>query len=149
MPGICHKNHFPPKQFQHCSRIFLLRIYLRWIYISVMATANIPAAPLSPAVFAILLSLAEGEKHGYLIMKDALSPQGGGVRLGPGTLYGSIDRMMRDGLVEESGISDDERRRYYRLTHRGQTILAAELARLDAAVSSARSLGLLPHGGQS
>ena len=114
-----------------------------------MATANIPAAPLSPAVFAILLSLAEGEKHGYLIMKDALSPQGGGVRLGPGTLYGSIDRMMRDGLVEESGISDDERRRYYRLTHRGQTILAAELSRLDAAVSSARSLGLLPHGGQS
>jgi DNA-binding PadR family transcriptional regulator len=113
-----------------------------------MATATAPTTPLSPAVFAILLSLAEGEKHGYLIMKDALSPQGGGIRLGPGTLYGSIDRMMRDGLVEESGISDDERRRFYRLTHLGQTTLAAELARLDAAVTSARSLGLLPHGGQ-
>jgi DNA-binding PadR family transcriptional regulator len=114
-----------------------------------MATATVPTAPLSPAVFAILLSLAEGEKHGYLIMKDALSPQGGGVRLGPGTLYGSIDRMMRDGLVEESGLSDDERRRYYRLTQLGQTALTTELARLDAAVTSARTLGLLPHGGQS
>ena len=82
-------------------------------------------------------------------MKDALSPQGGGVRLGPGTLYGSIDRMMRDGLVEESGLSDDERRRYYRLTQLGQTALTTELARLDAAVTSARTLGLLPHGGQS
>ena len=94
-----------------------------------MATGTAPAAPLTPAVFAILLSLAEGEKHGYLIMKDA--------------------RMMRDGLVEESGISDDERRRYYRLTHLGHSVLAVELERLDAAVASARSLGLLPHGGRS
>ena len=114
-----------------------------------MATGTAPAAPLSPAVFAILLSLAEGEKHGYLIMKDARAPQGGGVQLGPGTLYGSLDRMMRDGLVEESGISDDERRRYYRLTNLGQSVLAGELERLDAAVASARSLGLIPHGGRS
>jgi DNA-binding PadR family transcriptional regulator len=108
-----------------------------------------PAAPLSPAVFAILLSLSEGEKHGYIIMKDARTPQGGGVRLGPGTLYGSLDRMMRDGLVEESGASDDERRRYYRLTTLGLSVLAVELGRLDAAVASARSLGLLPNGGRS
>jgi len=114
-----------------------------------MPTTTAPAAPLSPAVFAILLSLAEGEKHGYLIMKDARSPQGGGVRLGPGTLYGSIERMMRDSLVEESGTSDDERRRYYRLTNLGQSVLAVELGRLDAAVASARSLGLLPNGGRS
>ena len=114
-----------------------------------MATRTVPAAPLSPAVFAILLSLAEGEKHGYHIMKDAISPQGGGVRLGPGTLYGSLDRMMRDGLVEESGVSDDERRRYYRLTSLGQSLLAVELERLDAAVASARTLGLLPQGGLS
>jgi DNA-binding PadR family transcriptional regulator len=114
-----------------------------------MATGTAPAAPLSSAVFAILLSLAEGEKHGYLIMKDARAPQGGGVQLGPGTLYGSLDRMMRDGLVEESGISDDERRRYYRLTNLGQSVLAVELERLDAAVASARSLGLIPHGGRS
>jgi len=128
-----------------------------------MATGTAPAAPLTPAVFAILLSLAEGEKtgspstgpgrwggkHGYLIMKDARAPQGGGLRLGPGTLYGSLERMMRDGLVEESGLSDDERRRYYRLTQQGHSVLAVELERLNAAVSSARSLGLLVHRGQS
>jgi DNA-binding PadR family transcriptional regulator len=114
-----------------------------------MATGTAPAAPLTPAVFAILLSLAEGDKHGYLIMKDARAPQGGGVRLGPGTLYGSLERMMRDSLVEESGLSDDERRRYYRLTKLGQSVLAVELERLDAAVSSAHALGLLPNGGRS
>jgi DNA-binding PadR family transcriptional regulator len=69
--------------------------------------------------------------------------------MGPGTLYGSIDRMIRDGLVEESDKQDDERRRYYRLTALGRKVLAAELERLDAAVSSARARGLLPHGGQS
>ena len=83
------------------------------------------------------------------MMKDARAPEGGGVQLGPGTLYGSLERMMRDGLVEESGLSDDERRRYYRLTGLGQNALTVELERLDAAVSSARSLGLLPHGGRS
>jgi DNA-binding PadR family transcriptional regulator len=114
-----------------------------------MATGTAPAAPLSPAVFAILLSLTEGDKHGYLIMKDARAPQGGGVQMGPGTLYGSLDRMMRDGLVEESGLSDDERRRYYRLTNLGRSVLAVELDRLDTAISSARTLGLIPHGGRS
>jgi DNA-binding PadR family transcriptional regulator len=114
-----------------------------------MATGTALAVPLTPAVFAILLSLAEGEKHGYLIMKDARAPQGGGINMGPGTLYGSLERMMRDGLVEESGASDDERRRYYRLTNLGQSVLAVELGRLDAAIASARSLGLVPHGGRS
>ena len=57
--------------------------------------------------------------------------------------------MMRDGLVEETGMTDDERRRYYRLTRLGESVLASELNRLDAAVSSARSLGLLPQGGRS
>ena len=118
------------------------------MYIACMATETAPASPLTPAVFSILFSLAEGEKHGYLIMKDARSPEGGGVRLGPGTLSGSLDRMMRDGLVEESGMSDDERRRYYRLTKLGKSVLAGELARLDAAVKSARRMGLIPHGGR-
>jgi DNA-binding PadR family transcriptional regulator len=113
-----------------------------------MATITAPPAPLTPAVFAILLSLAQEEKHGYLIMKDARAPQGGGIQMGPGTLYGSLDRMMRDGLVEESGVSDDERRRYYRLTSLGHSVLAVELNRLDAAVASARTLGLLPQGGR-
>lgn len=110
-----------------------------------MATHAAPGTPLSPAVFAILLSLAEGEKHGYQMMKDALSPQGGALRLGPGTLYGSLDRMMRDELVTESGTSDDERRRYYKLTGHGRRVLASELERLDLAVRAGRSLGLLPN----
>ena len=114
-----------------------------------MAAVAQPALPLSPAVLAILLSLAEGDKHGYAIMKDARTPAGGGIQMGPGTLYGSIDRMMRDGLVEESDRQDDERRRYYRLTTQGRAVLAAELERLEAQVSSARALGLLPHGGRS
>ena len=110
---------------------------------------DLAPAPLSPAVFAILLALAENDKHGYAIMKEARTPQGGGVPMGPGTLYGTLDRLMRDGLVEETGISDDERRRYYRLTADGRAALAAELERLDAAVASARALGLIPSGGRS
>jgi DNA-binding PadR family transcriptional regulator len=113
-----------------------------------MATGSAPA-PLTPAVFAILLALAEGDRHGYAIMKDVRTPHGGGVAMGPGTLYGTLDRLMRDRLVEESGLSDDERRRYYRLTADGRAALAVELERLDAAVSSARSLGLLPNGSRS
>lgn len=114
-----------------------------------MATGIAPASPLSPAVFAILLALAEGDKHGYGIMKDVRTPEGGGISMGPGTLYGTLDRMMRDGLVKESGVADDERRRYYRLTALGRTTLAAELERLDAAVSSARSMGLLAKGSRA
>lgn len=113
-----------------------------------MTSGTLPAVPQTPAVFAILLSLAESEKHGYQIMKEAQKPAGGGVKMGPGTLYGSLDRMMRDGLVEETGVTDDERRRYYRLTRLGRSVLTAELDRLDAAVASARSMGLLAHGGR-
>jgi DNA-binding PadR family transcriptional regulator len=114
-----------------------------------MMTGAQPATPLSPAVLAILLSLAESDKHGYAIMKDARAPQGGGIAMGPGTLYGSVDRMIRDGLVEESEKQDDERRRYYRLTKQGRAVLAAELQRLDAAVSAGRALGLIAQGGRS
>ena len=113
-----------------------------------MASGTAPATPLTPAVFAILLSLADGDKHGYAIMKDARALEGGSVAMGPGTLYGSLDRMMRDGLVKESGISDDERRRYYRLTALGRAALAAEAQRMSAAVKKVRSLGLLPQGGR-
>jgi DNA-binding PadR family transcriptional regulator len=114
-----------------------------------MASGFDAGAPLSPAVLAILLSLAEGEKHGYAMMKDARSARGGGIAMGPGTLYGSIERMMRDGLVVESEKQDDERRRYYRLTGMGRTVLATELKRLDATVAAARKMGLLPQGGRS
>jgi len=81
-----------------------------------MATGIQPSPPLSPAVFAILLSLAEGEKHGYAMMKDARTPERGGVAMGPGTLYGSIERMMRDGLVEESGTESESGSILYRTT---------------------------------
>jgi DNA-binding PadR family transcriptional regulator len=114
-----------------------------------MSTQSVPGLPLSAAVFAVLLSLAEGEKHGYQIMKDALTPDGGSIRLGPGTLYGSLDRMMRDGLVAESGVSDDERRRYYKLTADGHRALVTELERLDLAVRAGRSLGLMPNRSRS
>lgn len=95
--------------------------------------------PLTPAVFAILLALADGEKHGYAIMKEAALPAGGGIALGPGTLYGTLDRLIRDALVEETGLTDDGRRRYYNLTRRGHGVLAAETGRLAASLRTARA----------
>jgi DNA-binding PadR family transcriptional regulator len=95
--------------------------------------------PLTAPVLAILLALAEGDKHGYAIMKEAALPQGGGINLGPGTLYGTIDRLIRDSLVEETGVTDDARRRYYRLTQFGHRVLAAETARLAATLRTART----------
>jgi DNA-binding PadR family transcriptional regulator len=99
--------------------------------------------PLTPVVFSILLALSESEKHGYAIMKEASLPEGGAVKMGPGTLYGSLDRMMQSGLVEETGLTDNERRRYYCLTRFGQQVLSAEAARLAQITSSARRKGLL------
>ncbi|MDP9049872.1 MAG: PadR family transcriptional regulator [Acidobacteriota bacterium] len=95
--------------------------------------------PLTAAVLAILLALAESEKHGYAIMKEAALPAGGGITLGPGTLYGTLDRLIRDSLVEETGLTDDARRRYYRLTQFGHAVLAAETARLTATLRTART----------
>ena len=109
----------------------------------------IVSAPLTPAVFAILLSLAGGDRHGYAIMKDVRAPEGGGIAMGPGTLYGTIERLMRDGMVAETGVTDNERRRYYRLTGTGQLALQAELTRIDSAVAAARQRGLLPQRGPS
>jgi DNA-binding PadR family transcriptional regulator len=100
--------------------------------------------PLSPVVFSILLSLSSAEKHGYAIMKEVAEAEGGSLRMGPGTLYGSLDRMIRAALVEESGLSDDERRRYYRITRFGRKVLGAEMARLTHALKSARRRGILP-----
>lgn len=95
--------------------------------------------PLTPAVFAILLALSQGDRHGYAIMKQAALPAGGEIKLGPGTLYGTLDRLMRDALVEETGLTDNERRRYYRLTELGNRVLAAETSRLSAALKAARA----------
>lgn len=91
--------------------------------------------PLPSATLHILLALADGEKHGYAIMKDVEALSDGLVRLGPGTLYGAIKRMLADGLIDESDArpapdDDDERRRYYRLTDFGARVTAAEVQRL-------------------
>ena len=94
--------------------------------------------PLTPAVFSILLALAGTEKHGYAIMKEASLPEGGGVSMGPGTLYGSLDRMIHSDLIEETGYTDNERRRYYRMTRFGGEVFSAEAARLARMVSAAR-----------
>jgi DNA-binding PadR family transcriptional regulator len=99
--------------------------------------------PLSPVVFSILLALAVSEKHGYAIMKEAATPEGGGVIMGPGTLYGSLDRMMRSDLVEETGLTDNERRRYYRITKFGSEVFRAESARLARVMSAVRRKAVL------
>ncbi len=97
-----------------------------------------PHTPLTPAVFAILLALADGEKHGYAIMQEARLH----TPMGPGTLYGSLDRLVASCLVEETGVTDDPRRRYYRLTALGKRSLAAETDRLAQSVARARTKGV-------
>jgi len=104
--------------------------------------------PLTPAVFHILLALANGERHGYGIMLEVDRITAGQLRLGPGTLYRSIQRMLVDGLIVERKEAvdpdvDDERRRYYRLTKLGLEVGQAEARRLDALVKAARQRGLL------
>jgi len=99
--------------------------------------------PLSPAVFHILLALADKERHGYGIMQEISQKTDGTVRMGPGTLYGSIKRMLTDGLIKESAerpdpALDDERRRYYRLTDFGQRVMRAEARRLVQVVRVAQ-----------
>jgi DNA-binding PadR family transcriptional regulator len=104
--------------------------------------------PLTPAVFHILLALADGEKHGYAIMKDVETQTSGQIKMGPGTLYGSIKRMLTAGLIEETDERpapelDDERRRYYRITALGQSIVVMESKRLASAVKTAQEKGVL------
>lgn len=99
--------------------------------------------PLTPATFQILMALADGERHGYAIMREVAEESGGAVRLGPGTLYGSLKRLLEGGLVEE-GVErpdpamGDERRRYYRITDFGLAVARAEARRLDALLRTAR-----------
>lgn len=105
--------------------------------------------PLTPAVFHILLALTGEERHGYGIMQEVEALTGGDVNMGPGTLYGSIKRMLAAGLIEESDARpdpalDDQRRRYYRLTGFGQAVAAAEAGRLAKLVRHAQAKRLLP-----
>lgn len=106
---------------------------------------NDPAAqflPLPTATLHILAVLRRGERHGYAIMREVENLSDGAVTMGPGTLYGSIKRMLGDGLVEEAEERpdpelDDQRRRYYRLTGLGDRVCVAELQRLAALVRRA------------
>jgi DNA-binding PadR family transcriptional regulator len=99
--------------------------------------------PLTPAIFHILLALAAGEMHGYAIMQEIAILSDGQVHVGPGTLYGSIKRLLAARLIEESGdrpdpALDDERRRYYRLTQDGHRVLTAEAERMQGLVRAAQ-----------
>jgi DNA-binding PadR family transcriptional regulator len=105
--------------------------------------------PLTPATFQILLALADSESHGYGIMQEVETRSQGRVRLGLGTLYSSIKRLLNDGWLEESQSRpdpaiDDERRRYYRLSALGRQIAVAEAERLANLVADARAKKLLP-----
>lgn len=105
--------------------------------------------PLSPQVFHILVALAAGEQHGYAVMQDVASRTEGAIRLSPGTLYGSIKRMLAQGLIvelsdRERPAEDDERRRYYRMTPFGRKVVKLEAARLETALEHARAYGLAP-----
>ena len=100
--------------------------------------------PLTPTVFHILLALADQERHGYGIMQEVTMMTQNRVRMAPGTLYGSIKRMLKANLIEESDERpdpelDDERRRYYRLTDFGRQVLAAEARRLSTLIDVAQA----------
>ena len=104
-----------------------------------------PAAslPLTPALFHVLLSLADGEKHGYAILKEIEQRTGGQVVLSTGTLYGIIKRLLADGMIRESAAGSDDRRTAYRLTAFGRKVALAEAERLRDLVASAQAKKLL------
>ncbi len=100
--------------------------------------------PLPTAQLHILMALATGDKHGYAIMQEVELFTGGAVTMGPGTLYGAVKQMLTSGFIEESDERpdpelDDQRRRYYRMTNRGEHVLDAEVGRLEHLVLTARS----------
>lgn len=105
-------------------------------------------APLTPAAFSVLLALAGGETHGYRVMQDVAEVSDGLMRLGPGTLYRTLQRLLADGLVREAEGTDpeaphDARRRYYALTDDGVRAARAEARRLERLVSAAHDRALL------
>ena len=121
------------------------RAYYVWFCTSMSSKDQSTAAdltPLSSAVFHILLSLGEGERHGYALKREISLRTGGRLNLGPGVLYGSINKMLELGLIEESDDRpdphlDDERRRYYRITPYGRKVAQAEAGRMRELVQLA------------
>ena len=112
-----------------------------------------PASPpLPPAVFHILVALADQDRHGYAIMQDVAARTDGRMKLSPGTLYGAIKRMLDEDLIVEvderpDPDNDDERRRYYRLTPFGRDVAKREVERLGTLLRQARAVGLTPRRG--
>jgi DNA-binding PadR family transcriptional regulator len=105
--------------------------------------------PLPPAVFHILLAVADEDRHGYAIIHEVTARTSGDVRLGPGTLYRSVQRMLEQDLIVEiherpAPEEDDERRRYYRITSFGKKVATAEVQRLADLVKLARASGFAP-----
>src|SRR5262245_51485873 len=118
------------------------------VVMSATSTSPKITPTLTPAAFHILLVLAGGENHGYAIMREVADNTQGKMRLGPGSLYGTIKRMLADGWIEASDERpdpelDDERRRYYRLTGVGRKLVQAEAERLEQLVNIARAKRLL------
>ena len=108
-----------------------------------------PLLPMTPAVFYVLFSLAGREKHGYAIMQETSKLSNGEFRMGPGTLYTTLQRLLDLKLIEEVGVSGataqrESRRRYYRIAGTGRMLLEAELVRLDSVVRLARRKKLVP-----
>ncbi|HKW02727.1 MAG TPA: PadR family transcriptional regulator [Vicinamibacterales bacterium] len=99
--------------------------------------------PLTPISFEILLALSEGDRHGYAILQQVESRTAGLLPLRTGTLYRALARLEEAGLIAASDVSDDERRRYYRITPRGREIAGDEAKRLEDQVAAARSRKLL------
>ncbi len=131
------------------AALYPLDIYPLRIYSYLMAN-NKPTRPLTPAVLHILLALSKQERHGYGIMKQVASDSHGKVKMGPGTLYGSLGRMIEAGLIRESNKRidpemDDERRVYYEITRLGRQALAAELQRYGEVVAVAKQKRLSPN----
>jgi DNA-binding PadR family transcriptional regulator len=117
--------------------------------ISVRAAQDL--LPLRPVVFQVLLSLADGERHGYAIVQDIAERSAARMRLEPGNLYRSLKFMLDEGLIDESDRrpvpgKDDERRRYYRLTKFGRQVALAEAARLETLAAEARTRLLARQG---
>ena len=105
--------------------------------------------PLQPAVFHILMSLAATDRHGYAIIQDVAARTGQSIKLGPATLYRSLQKMLEQGLIIETGDRpapemDDERRRYYRITDFGEAVARAEARRLAELLSLASRSGFAP-----
>lgn len=97
--------------------------------------------PLAPAALHILLSLAGEERHGYGIIQEVARESGGRYKLGPGTLYDNLQKLVKERLVEETpnnGAGNEARRRYYRLTKNGRRVLSLEIVRLEAAIRQAK-----------